>query len=198
MPRMLFLPGAGASAAFWRPVAECLEPGRRMRFFSWPGLGNEPSDPNVRGIGDLVAMVLAELDGPADLIAQSMGGLVAVRVALQVPGKVRRLVLAATSAGVPMAGLGGSDWRADYRRAYPAAASWITEPQEDLSARLGAIAAPTLLLWGDADPISPPAVGRRLLALLPRATLHIVQGGDHDLAETHAAEVAPLIAAHLR
>ena len=73
--------------------------------------GNEPHDPNVRGLDDLVSMVLAAIDEPADLIAQSMGGLVAVRVALAAPGKVRRLVLAATSGGVRMDDLGVADWR---------------------------------------------------------------------------------------
>jgi pimeloyl-ACP methyl ester carboxylesterase len=56
---------------------------------------------------------------------------------------------------------------------------------------------PTLLLWGDSDPISPIRVGERLASLLPNAHLHIVQGGDHDLAETHAAAIGPLIDKHL-
>ena len=143
-------------------------------------------------------MVLSELDDPVDLIAQSMGGLIAVRVALNAPDKVRRLVLTATSAGIPESNLGCAEWRADYRRDYPQAASWITDLYEDLSAQLSSINAPTLLLWGDSDSISPPAVGQRLLALLPYATLHIIEGGSHDLAQTHAAEIAPLIAEHLR
>ena len=198
MSKILFLPGAGASAGFWRPVADRLNWDGQTRFFHWPGLGNEPHDPNVQGIDDLVAMVLSELDEPANLIAQSIGGLVAARVALKVPDKVRRLVLTATSAGVPIANLGGAEWRADYRRDYPRAAPWITDLHEDLSAQLGSINAPTLLLWGDSDSISPPAVGQRLHALLPHAALHIIQGGNHDLAKTHAAEIAPLIVEHLR
>ena len=198
MTDMLFLPGAGGSATFWRPVADRLDPARKRRFFAWPGLGNEPHDPRIRGVDDLVAMVLAELAEPADLIAQSMGGLVALRVALATPAKVRRLVLTATSAGLDVNDLGGADWRADYRRQFLAAAPWITEVHEDLSSRLVAVAAPCLLICGDADRISPPSVGRRLHALLPNADLRIVRGGDHDLARTHAAEVAGLIAAHLR
>jgi pimeloyl-ACP methyl ester carboxylesterase len=73
-----------------------------------------------------------------------------------------------------------------------------TETSEDLSSRLASINAPGLLIWGDSDPISPPSVGRRLLQLLPHADLHIVRGGGHDLARTHAGEIAPLIANHLR
>lgn len=158
---ILFLPGAGASAAFWRPVADRMAPGRRQVFLSWPGLGDEPPDPRIRGIDDLVDLVLARLPGPADLVAQSMGGLVALKVALAAPGKVRRLVLAATSGGVPMPAPGESwadhpgersegpvpaDWRAEYRRTYPEAAAWITQVREDLSAALGGMHAPSLLL----------------------------------------------------
>jgi pimeloyl-ACP methyl ester carboxylesterase len=62
---------------------------------------------------------------------------------------------------------------------------------------MASIAAPVLLLWGDADSISPIAVGRRLLELLPNARLHVVKGGGHDLAVTHADEVAAIIQEHL-
>jgi pimeloyl-ACP methyl ester carboxylesterase len=146
---------------------------------------------------DLVAMVLAEMPGPSDLVAQSMGGLIALRVALSAPEKVRRLVLVATSGGVPVGELGGADWRREYRQVYPAAAGWITAATEDLSERLPAITAPVLLIWGDRDPISPPAVGVRLLELLPNARLHTVAGAGHDLAVTRAEEVAGVIAEHL-
>ena len=197
MTKVLFLPGAGGSAAFWHPVATKLGIERTAIFFSWPGLGAEPPDDSVRGIDDLVAMVIAELDQPCDLVAQSLGGLVAIKAALSCPDKVRRLVLSVTSGGVPVSDLGGSNWRADYQRAYPDVAAWIMDVQEDLSGDIGRIASPTLLLWGDADPISPPAVGERLLSLLPNAQLHIVHGGDHDLAQLHSTEVARLIADHL-
>jgi pimeloyl-ACP methyl ester carboxylesterase len=197
---MLFLPGAGGSASFWRPVAERIDPTRARHFFAWPGLGNEPHDPNVQGVDDLVSMVLAGLNGPSDLIAQSLGGLVALRVALSAPDKVRRLVLTVTSGGVPVHDLGGANWRADYRRDFPNAAAWITDlnqTREDLSSRLAAVDVPVMLIWGDADRISPLVVGKRLHQLLPRSRLRIVSGGGHDLARTHATEVAALVAAHL-
>jgi pimeloyl-ACP methyl ester carboxylesterase len=197
---MFFLPGAGASVSFWRPVADQLDPGRPRHFFAWLGLGNEPHDPEVRSVDDLVSTVLAELDAPSDLIAQSLGGLVALRVALSAPEKVRRLVLTATSGGIPVRDLGGTDWRADYRRQFPNAAAWITDADPTsagLSASLSAVTAPSLLIWGDADPISPPSVGQRFGQLLPRSVFHVIRGGGHDLARTHVSEVASLIAVHL-
>lgn len=121
-----------------------------------------------------------------------------MKAALAMPERVRRIVLTATSAGVPMRELGASDWRASYRAHFPKAADWIAGPTEDLSTRLPEVTAPTLLLWGDSDPISPVATGKRLLALLPDAELHILSGANHDLAITHAAEVASRIQDHLQ
>ena len=56
---------------------------------------------------------------------------------------------------------------------------------------------PTLLLWGDAVPISPVAVGQRLQRLLPRSRLVVLPGGQHDLAQVYAEQVAMLIDRHL-
>ena len=56
---------------------------------------------------------------------------------------------------------------------------------------------PTLLLWSDADAISPVTVGERLARLLPDASLVVVRGGDHMFARDRADEVAPHIERHL-
>ncbi len=195
MTKTLFLPGAGASATFWKPVADLA--GLEGVFLAWPGLGNEPARPDVAGIDDLTTMVLDHMNAPVNIVAQSMGGLVAIKAALARPEKLRRLVLAATSAGVPIADLGGANWRSDYYAAHPDAAKWIGEADEDLTGQIVSIEAPTLLLWGDADPISPVAVGERLRTLLPNASLQVISGGDHDLAQTHSRLVARLIEQHL-
>ena len=195
MTKTLYLPGAGGSAAFWKSVADRIGLDRVM--LAWPGLGNEPADRAVTGIDDLVAMVLDHMPEPVNIVAQSMGGLVAIKAVLAAPTKVKRLVLAVTSAGVKVDDLGGSDWRADYYAAYPRAAVWIGSSREDLSPHLAGIDAPTLLLWGDSDAISPVAVGERLQRLLPNARLQIIEGGDHDLAQTHADLVAEVIERHL-
>jgi pimeloyl-ACP methyl ester carboxylesterase len=171
-------------------------PAAEERFFSWPGLGNEPADVAVRGLPDLVRLVLAEMDQPVNIVAQSMGGLVALEAALAAPGRVSRMVLVAASAGLAMSRFGAADWRGSYYEAYPQAASWIGEAQKDLSEVLPSIEARTLLLWGSEDLISPVAVGKKLEQLLPDATLTVVAGGNHDLARTHAERVAALIANH--
>jgi pimeloyl-ACP methyl ester carboxylesterase len=198
MSKILFLPGAGGSPEFWKPVANLLQAKREQVFFGWPGLGDQPHDPAITGIDDLVRLVDERIDGPVDLVAQSIGGVIAARLALQRPTEVRRLVLAVTSAGINMAQFGASDWKADYRRQFPNAAPWITDDGAAFAELpVERIAAPTLLIWGDSDPISPVAVGQHLERRMPNARLHVVAGGDHSLASTRADMVAPLIAGHL-
>jgi len=195
--RLLFLPGALGRTQLWAPVASLLGHPATKIHFGWPGFGATPPDPLVRGIDDLVAKVVARIDRPTALIAQSMGGVIAMRAALERPDLVTHLVLAVTSGGIDVAGLGGQDWRPSFHEANPLLPRWFSTCQEDLSPELAKLSMPTLLLWGDSDPFSPVRVGERLAALLPCAKLHIVEGGDHDLAETHASIIAPLIDQHL-
>jgi poly(3-hydroxyoctanoate) depolymerase len=196
--KLLFLPGASGNTSFWKPVADRLTlPGERIHF-GWPGFGPTPPEPAVNGIDDLVAMVAAEIDQPTALIAQSMGGVIAVLCAIEKPQLVTHLVLTATSGGMNLDELGAKDWREPFHTANPSFPTWFATYKVDLTEHLKTLPIPTLLLWGDADPISPPRVGERLASLLPCSELQIIKGGDHDLAYSHADEVAPLIESHLR
>jgi pimeloyl-ACP methyl ester carboxylesterase len=194
---LLFLPGASGNVRFWEPVSQKLRhPGAR-RFVAWPGFGGVPAEPTVRGIDDLVARVVRDITGPVALLAQSMGGVIAVRAALEKPSLVRHLTLSVTSGGIDVAALGAEDWRPTFRESHPGLPTWFTDEREDFTERLRDIAIPVLLLWGDADPISPVAVGRRLAQLFPRAELVVFAGGTHDLVLERADEVARHIERHL-
>jgi pimeloyl-ACP methyl ester carboxylesterase len=195
--KLLFLPGAGGDPAFWHPVGALLPDAWAKTYLGWPGLGDQAHDPTVRGLDDLVGRAADALDAPSAVIAQSMGGIVAVRLALEHPQRISHLVLVATSGGVDVARLGAADWRADYRRTFPSAAPWILDARADHTADMTRIATPTLLIWGDCDPISPVAIGAHLESLLPRAQLVVVPRGTHALAMEHAATVATLIRDHL-
>lgn len=195
MTRLLFLPGAGGSPDFWRSAGDRLPGDWSLEYLAWPGLGDQTPDDDVGGLDDLVRLTLERLEEPACLVAQSMGGIVALRCALERPHAVRGLVLTGTSGGLDVESLDGADWRTDYRREFPGAAPWILQAREDLTGRLGSVTATALLVWGDADPISPTAVGRRLEKLLPYSRLEIVPGGAHDFPVTHAARTAELITA---
>ena len=195
--KLLFLPGAAGSPDFWRPVSDFLLHPAQRRLLGWPGFDGVPRDPGVRGIADLVGMVTREMDQPCALIAQSMGGVIAVQAALKHPEFLTHIVLAVTSGGVDMSAMHAQDWRSSFWMANPAAPSWFADYHEDLSESISSIRVPALLLWGDADPISPVAAGRYLQGLLPDSRLHVLQGGKHDLVVRFAPEVARLIDAHI-
>jgi len=195
---ILFLPGALGRRGFWQPAAARLTHPARHVHVAWPGFDGAPADPAIHCLDDLAARLADGIDGPTALVAQSMGGVVAVLTALRKPEHITHLVLSVTSGGIDLRGLGAADWRPAVRAEHPALPDWFLAHQEDLAPRLPQLAMPALLLWGDADPISPVAAGERLAALLPRARLHVVAGGGHDLGCARADEVAPLIDAHLQ
>lgn len=195
--KILFLPGALGRTDFWQPAADRIRHPAEKIVLGWPGFGPTPADPAVNGIDDLVAIVVRAIDRPCALVAQSMGGVVAIRAALARPDLVTHLVLAETSGGLDTRALGAEDWRTFVRNDHPALPDWFLNDEADLTPNLPAIDMPALLLWGDADPISPVAVGERLATLLPRAALHVFAGADHDLAWTHAGQVAALVDRHL-
>jgi pimeloyl-ACP methyl ester carboxylesterase len=106
-------------------------------------------------------------------------------------------VLSATSGGIDLAELGAQDWRPEFVKANPSLPAWFSSYRTDLSSSIRTIRTPTLLSWGDADPISPVAVGQRLASLLPRAELRVLPSGTHDLGNTMSRTIAPLIDEHL-
>jgi len=195
--KLLFLPGALGNTRFWRPVSEHLSHPARRKFIGWPGFGGVPSDPRITGLDALLAMVLSELTEPVAIFAQSMGGTLALGAALALPQFVTHLVLSVTSGGLDVASLGGADWRPEFRRENPDLPHWFEDARVDLTSRLRSIDIPVLLLWGNADPISPIAVGKRLQELLPNSELIVVEGGTHDLASTRAEELREPILRHL-
>jgi pimeloyl-ACP methyl ester carboxylesterase len=198
--QVLFLPGASGDGRFWRPVANLLPEAWDKVLVDFPGLGEVPSDPRVQSFEELVDLVLGMIQGPVDVVAQSMGGVVAMHLALERPRMVRRLVLVATSGGVDLSRFKLEDWRLEYRAEYPNARPFVTDQRpEDLSHRLASIQSPTLLIWGAGDPISPPEVGRYVESRLTgaKARLVILDQTDHMFARDRASEVAPLILEHL-
>jgi pimeloyl-ACP methyl ester carboxylesterase len=201
--RVVFLPGASGDGRFWEPVASLLPADWQTSCLDLPGLGGVPANPQVVGLDGLVDFVIAQIEAfgdgaPVDLVAQSMGGVVAVQLVLRRPELVRRLVLVATSGGLNFASFDAARWQTEYRAAYPSAAAWVTEYDHDDSVAIATVQQPTLLLWAEGDAISPPTVGRRLEQLLPGAHLVVLAGGDHWFARDRAAEVAPHIRAHLQ
>lgn len=195
--RVAFFPGSSGAGEFWRPVAQRLPQDWTSTLWSWPGAGREPSSPDVSSYDDLIALAAAGTDDGSDIVAQSMGGVVAIGLALAHPEKVRRLVLVATSGGLAVAQHGAEDWRAEYRTTFPEADLWVSGEPPDFSTDIPRISMPTLLIWGDQDPISPETVGQELHRLLPESRLRVLAGGTHSLAHDRPGEVAALVIKHL-
>lgn len=55
------------------------------------------------------------------------------------------------------------------------------QPAKRRDAHLGQITVPMLFLHGTRDPFGSPDEMQQLVATLPNATLHLVDGGDHSL-----------------
>lgn len=68
---------------------------------------------------------------------------------------------------------------ADYRTAGKLRALFVRIVNEDLTGQARQVACPVLLVFGEKDTETPPEMGRRLAALIPRASLHILPGQDH-------------------
>ena len=140
--RVLLLLGAGRDREFWSPLAHPLPADCENIALAWSGLGISPTTPPLAG--STIAGVA--LTTPSDLIAQSMGGVVALRLAARYPEKVPRRVLVATSGGFDLAARDAEDGRDEYRRTYPDAAAWITKSSPRRRAGEAAITAHALLL----------------------------------------------------
>jgi pimeloyl-ACP methyl ester carboxylesterase len=191
---VVFLPGAGGRAGFWRPVAGRLADLGPATLVAYPSFGDEPADPSVASLEDLYRWLVARLPpGRFHVVAQSMGGILGARLAIELPERVERLALCATSGGVDVAALGGADWRADYLATLPGVPRWFATDRTDLTGRLGAIRAPALLVWSDADPVSPLAVSDLLLRLVPGARRVVIPGGTHTFAAERPDEVAAVL-----
>ena len=196
-PPVVFLPGASGHHRVWEAVAQRLNPSRTTMLVDYPGLGDCAPHGAITSLADLYETVMARLPEHCDLVALSMGCVLALRAAIEQAPRIRRLVLVATSGGADLAPLGAADWRPKFSAQRPDAPTWFLNDRTDLTDRLHLVAAPTLLIFGDRDPIAPPPVGHFLRGRLPSAELRSVTGGTHDLTQEHATLVAELIDAHL-
>lgn len=196
-----------------------------MIAFDLRGCGRSAVPAEPYGIDDLAGDAAELLREPAHVVGFSMGGYVALRLALAQPQLVRSLVLAGTGAGGPdrvqrlphvrlaFAEAFGSPPE-EFGRAtmpYTFSPGWPeahTErfeeilaarlehptPNETLLAHVEAcygyydegteverIAAPALVIHGDADLIVPVENGRMLAARLPHAVYVELPGRGHNL-----------------
>ena len=97
----VYLPGASGRSRIFRPVADRLGHTANI-FVDYPGFGDAPPDPDVRSLSELRTVMVRTLPDRFDAVALSMGGVLALRLVIEHPERVRKLVLIATSGGVEM------------------------------------------------------------------------------------------------
>ena len=192
-----FVPGAAGLGGFWSPVIERLPPTWRTRAVDLPGLGPVPPHPAVTSYDSLVDHVARAVSAPTVLVGQSMGGFVALQLALRYPQLVTHLVLVVATGGVDMAACGASDWRAEYCASYPQAQDWARDAVPDLTDQLGTLTIPVLLLWATHDILSPLSVARTIATEIAHARLVTFETDDHWVARRYPDETARAIRALL-
>ena len=218
---ILFLHGLGMTRTGWDAQLEALADGHRCVAWDLPGYGASAplGDFSLVAAADAAAGLVERLGGSAHVVGMSMGGMIALELALRHPERVRSLALVDTS---PAFGLDGTDpdaWRAarlapldagariedfaepvlrgvmapnpDPAAVANAVASMLRVPlaglrqsiaalpAHDVRDRMGAIAAPTLVVVGELDEETPPSYAEALAAGIPGARLVVIPGAGH-------------------
>jgi 3-oxoadipate enol-lactonase len=215
---LLFLHGVGSDKSVWDRQLAYFAPRWRAVALDYPGYGETELPERELQRADIAAYVFGALDalgiGAAHVVGLSMGGVIALEMALQAPARLRSLVLADTFAWHPdsaaimermrgalasltmrafaeqrvdvLLGPGAApELRAEVietmaridKRAYAWASAAVWTP--DYRAELARIALPALVLVGEHDRPTPPALSEALQAGLPNARLQIIAGAGH-------------------
>lgn len=98
---LVLIAGLGQGAWIWEYVLPELRRERPVIPFEARGTGTLAHLSARRSVGEMAADVRAALDRPAHILGSSMGGYVAMTLALEAPELVRSLILVATGTGGP-------------------------------------------------------------------------------------------------
>jgi pimeloyl-ACP methyl ester carboxylesterase len=224
---VVFVPDLGCGAWLWGWQAPALAGPRETITWDLRGCGRsggEAADSIVTMARDLEAVLADHGVSRATVVGAGMGGLVALRYALEY-SRAGRLALLGTTAngGQVDAGsfFGAPDdldalTTADFREAYPGAVEDIAAWREaedaseagkrahaeavadsDLSGRLHEITEPALVLHGEADAVVPVETGETLAEGLPRGSFERFAEGSHFFFVEQARLVSDVLAGFL-
>lgn len=203
---LLFLNGIGADIAAAAPLLAQIGD-REVWTLDMPGVGGSPDAilPYTAPTMAAVVMEIADRFGQKqiDLAGFSWGGALAQQVAVQFPGRVRRMVLMATTPSVGAPGIGWAallddDMLASGLKLPTATPLGLTYQTMAMAGWTSAAmlpqlkSVPVLILMGERDGVVPASHGQMIADLLDQAELEVVPG-SHLFPFTHAAKVAKRI-----
>ncbi len=207
-PPLVFIHGLGGTIATWDGCVERLRDRYETVAIDLLGHGVSPvpADP-AQYTRDLaladIDEVLASLDVPAVLVGHSLGGYLALAHAATRQGAVRAIVVLNTGPGFrdpdKREAWNTRSRRNAHRFGVPAQATDLNLQHDAVvMERLARIEVPTLVLAGELDRADYRTSGEYLERKMPHAHLEVVPGGEHNMQETHPAEVAAAIDAFVQ
>jgi 3-oxoadipate enol-lactonase len=195
-PAVTVIPGLGTDTRLFLPIVTALAQRHQVMVFDPRGAGRseKPDVPySAEEMADDTAGLLDEVGMQVStVIGYSMGGRIALSLALRHPNRIRGLLLAATSAKTPPTR--PLTWRwfmmdvlARIRLPMDPQPRYAQQRQRgafrtfDCSNRLGQITVPTTVIHGRDDHITPYTFALELQRGIPCARLVTVKGGHFAL-----------------
>jgi pimeloyl-ACP methyl ester carboxylesterase len=203
-PPLVLIGGLGLDLSECGQLIDALAPHYRVLAFDNRGAGrtDKPDEPyTVKQMADDTAGLMQALGiERAHVVGMSLGGRIALDLALEHPGRVRSLILASTSARVErrwtigLLGLVSLLFRGSYPQPrYAFRRQRAASDHYDRSGELSALRVPTLIVHGRRDHIVPYRLAEDMAAGIPGARLVLVDGG-HIYPLTRSARFAEQVA----
>ena len=229
--RIVLVHGSGCTADSWRYQVDGLSRHFDVVALDLPGHGDSKAlkQPSIEGYAKTVGALLEQIEGRTVFLAgHSMGGAVALQVALKRPELLKGLILVATSAyldtlaltpdillwaaaAVPhkFKGMFFSDQvtpealaiaRADVRRSSleTVLGDFVACRRFDFRGRLKGLKLPTLILCGTRDRITPVRHSELLHHEIPGSTLMLIEKAGHMLPLEAPAQLNAAFRAFIR
>lgn len=222
-PRPIFIHGAGGGTATWRHQEPRFE---GCVVLALPGHPAGTALESVAAYAEWTAQAIEGIPGPRVLVGHSMGGAIALQVAVDHPDLVAGAVIVASGPQlvVPDSAfdLARSDFPGECERVLrkgwwepedetiSAEAALIAEAGQetlladytacrgfDISNRLSEVRVPVLVATGERDGLTPPSLAEKLVRGLPQAILVMIPDAGHWVMKEHPATVDLLIAGFL-